>query len=220
MVAVSEVLKCVVNGKSVSDTWSWAFWIQCANPVSSGADLATLCTAWDTHANSDTTPSAYTQAAALLSTDQSITHLSMYYYSDPSQPALLSAQASRSVAGTGTFSGPLQAAMAVTLNTGQAGARHRGRVYLPVSGISYTAHAFSNGNMQTAALAVVDFMDAALSQARASDPGDASRVVVMSRKGGYTTPITGVSIDNRPDIIRARANKQAATRTSYTGPNP
>lgn len=218
--AVSDLIKCVVEGAVLADTWSFGFYIQCASPVANADDMATLVQAWDVSMSGDESPSAYAQIQKMISADSTITRIAMYFYPDPKQPALLQAEKGKNLVGTGPASEMLQQALCVTINTGRSGSRHKGRIFLPAFGRQPTAHVADQGLLDFAALAAVDTMTSALAACRAHDPGDGSRVVVYSPTGDTVTNVTTVSLDNRFDVQRRRANKQNGARTTYTGPNP
>lgn len=220
-VAIIEVVKGVVEGSTGPDTWSCGFYAQCAGAVTA-AQLDALCGAWDSDNKSEESPNAYVQIAGANAAGTSIDRISTYYY--PELPGKASEVAERAVSQDGQATGhyaPLQQAIVVTLNTNQAGRRKRGRIYTPASGVPMDAsHSIGQGEMDAVAAAWAAMMGNFLDAVRANGGGDTARIVVASVAGGYTTEVTGLSIDSRPDVVRARANKQAGHRTTYTGPNP
>lgn len=113
-------------------------------------------------------------------------------------------------AGTGGSLGPFQACMVVTLNTGLAGRRNRGRMYLPANGLSYGSTGFfgSTTYQDAADGAAVIFNEINSSY-------DSNQVCVVSQTAGVSNLVTEVVCDNRPDIQRRRADKlSTATRES------
>lgn len=112
----------------------------------------------------------------------------------------------------GTASGnlPNQVSMVASTRTGQAGRRHRGRMYLPAGGVTLTPtdSEFGTSEITNAASAVATFFSAINTQGGAPPQGP-EQVVVLSKVAGTALPVTSVIVDSRPDIQRRRANQQA-----------
>lgn len=219
--AITEVVKGVIEGSVGPDTWSCGFYAQAAGAVTA-AQVDAIAGAWDTDNKTEESPNAYTQVAGALSAETSIDRISVYYL--PTLPGKAYEVAERSVNVGGQASGhyaPLQMAICVTLESGLAGRRKRGRIYTPATGVNLDAtHSIGQGEMDAVAAAWAALIGNFLDAVRANGGGDTARIVIASTAGGYTTEVSGLSIDSRPDVIRARANKQVAHRTRYTGPNP
>lgn len=218
---LDDGIKFSVVGSFAADTFSFGFWVQCAQPLASVDQLQTIVDAMNTSMNSDESPSGWTQLDTCISSDCTWDSIDAYFYGNGAQPAEFVVNKSVTHQGTGSTNEMLQKALVVTLETGQSGRRHRGRCYMPMFGQpTGVGHIASQGTKDLAALALIDTMTAALTAVRAHGGGDGSRVVVYSGKSNAARTITTVSVDNRYDVIRARANKQVGARTSYTGPNP
>ena len=108
--------------------------------------------------------------------------------------------------GSASGSLPTQTALVVSLGTGLAGRSNRGRVYLPMVGYTLAGHYVASGDVDGLATKFTNFL-AALNDIAGTGYGFGSCVAGKSA----ATPITGVRIDNRPDIQRRRADKVVAT---------
>jgi hypothetical protein len=112
------------------------------------------------------------------------------------------------VSGTGTGTGfaPLQQCAVVSLRTGFAGRRTRGRMYVPASGAAAnTGHLYASSVATNLANSTAAFFTAVNAMANAGP------VSVLSQVGaGSINPVTEVRVDDKPDIQRRRANKFAA----------
>lgn len=110
------------------------------------------------------------------------------------------------LAGGGPATHPNQVCLVASLRTALAGRSHRGRMYLPCTGVTLQ----SNGQIDAGGVAAVaagwatGFTDWNAS-------GDNGTVVVVSSAIGAATRITAVQVDSRPDVQRRRANRQNAT---------
>lgn len=213
---LDDGIKFSLQGHFGADTFSFGFWVQCATPLASSDVLSTIVDAMNTSMNSDESPSAWTNLSSCISSDCSWDFINAYFYGNGAQPAEFVVNKSVNHAGSGGSNDMLQKALVVTLLTGQSGRRHRGRCYLPMFGQPTSAgHIASSGTVNLAALAALDTFSAALTAVRAHGGGDGSRVVVYSGKSNAARVMTSVSIDNRFDVIRARANKQGGSRLTF-----
>lgn len=112
--------------------------------------------------------------------------------------------------GTGSIRLPDQVATVVSLRTGLAGRSFRGRMYLPLNGLSLDANAqLSSSSIGLVADAAKDLVD--------DINAGGLEVVVMSATQTLTTPVTSIIVDSILDTQRRRRNKLVpaltATRT-------
>lgn len=104
---------------------------------------------------------------------------------------------------------PDQTCLVLTLRTGLSGRRNRGRMYLPFTGATVTTgNLFTN----TQVSAVVSMFGARLSAVNALS--DTATVAVISTVGTTAHPVLTVTADQRPDVQRRRANRQAVGSVS------
>lgn len=100
---------------------------------------------------------------------------------------------------------PNQVCSVVTLRSGLPGRRYRGRMYLPAQGLTLD---------QAGELPHAQVDELALTWSRLfteiNQSGDGV-VSIVSGTGSVATPVSQVTVDNRPDIQRRRANSQAIT---------
>lgn len=108
-------------------------------------------------------------------------------------------------AGVGTAHLPNQCALVTTLQTGLAGRRNRGRMYLPVTGVTVQPTAQLSIGQATE---VNNGWQTFFNDVNASDTGG---IVVVSTTGSVAHDVTGVKTDTRLDIQRRRAEQQAIT---------
>lgn len=139
----------------------------------------------------------------LLNPTDKYTKVTGYSYAAGAPTASLVSSLPLNVAGTGGGNNPNQLAIVATLRTAIPSRRTRGRMFMPATGIAVGA-----GALMTAPT------PAELAHAVASlinTQGQDIAPVVISRAGGLGTPITAVSVDNKVDTQRRRANKVVAT---------
>jgi len=121
---------------------------------------------------------------------------------------------SGSVSGSAPAQLPNQAALCVTTQTSFAGARRRGRMFLPALGPLTGSNGLFDGTI-TAALLAGLWTDM---KACATIGGETFSLIVVSTTGSDYKPMTGLKADLRPDIQRRRANRQArGTPVSVSG---
>lgn len=194
------------------EIFNWGFWLN-NTTINSEADANTLASsirdAWITNAGAD--------CRGLILNDTAYTQVRVYAYPSGGPTALYVGAATISV-GTGTStldSLPLQCAMVVSLHTGFAGRTARGRLYLPATGQTLTAHQY--GSSQVTAIAN-DF--AAFFNAVNTLTGVGSVAVVSQKGTGNTRAVTSVVVDSRVDVQRRRANSEASTSTQTSTVTP
>lgn len=218
---VANLVKLVVHGSGLGEEWAFGFYLGHCSAPASEADLTTMLDSWDTKNNTVTTPSTTTNLKNCLSPDQTVDSLSAYFYADSSAPATFLHHKVVSYAGGSSGTLPLQLAAVATLNTARSGASYRGRMYIPLTGSTPGAgHVIPTIYQDQVGNVATNLMGNALAAARAGALGDATRCVVFSRTKNSIQDVTSVSVDNKYDVQRRRAMKQASTRKTYVGPNP
>lgn len=98
---------------------------------------------------------------------------------------------------------PNQIAMCVSMRTGLAGRRARGRAYMPINYPIITPDGQFGGAMCTQ---IADDFAGMFSDWTSNHAGQVPSVV--SSAGSAHHPITTIIIDSRPDVQRRRANRQ------------
>lgn len=134
----------------------------------------------------------------LLSPDSGYDKVTVYSYPNPTGPAELSAEAALTGNGRNTSQHPDQCCVVVTLLTGKAGRRNRGRMFLPANGMPLTSHQLTLVQAQN----VADGWTALIEDTQTFAP------VVVSQVAGTANDVTSVRVDTRIDIQRRRANSQ------------
>lgn len=112
------------------------------------------------------------------------------------------------IAGTGPALMPTQSACVVSLLTNQSGRHYKGRLYVPVTGVTMTGtFKLSNGNVDTVNTFTAGLMTTLNATAVA---GAANQVIVA---GAVSSPAAVLSCrtDNEVDIQRRRADKILAS---------
>lgn len=187
-----------ISGGEIFDTSFWVEGPVIASDTAANAFALTCKNAIDTAANS--------ALRALIGSTTSYDQCRVYCYPDggPSATFIGSALFSGFI---GTATGnilPYQSCMVITLHTGFAGRRRRGRMYLPANGAVLGSHQFNGTNVSNVCTA----MAAAFTAINASGAG--TRVSVMSQVGdGLVTHVNEVAVDSKVDIQRRRAGHEA-----------
>lgn len=185
-----------------AEIFETGFWLQVAPATDALADAL----AADIVAAAGTV--ALPNLRSLIPADSSYRSVRVYSYPAGGPTAAHVGEAAIATgAGTATGSNPLQVAMVVTLLTGSAGRRNRGRMYLPATGVVMVDHMFSSARVDAAAQGVRDLLAGLGSETPPKPP------VVVSTAGSSAKPITSVRADNKPDIQRRRANKLIETHS-------
>lgn len=106
-------------------------------------------------------------------------------------------------AGSGNPLQPNQCAIVLTLRTGGAGRRRRGRMYLPCQ---TPGPLTTGGELQPSTVNnLTASWAAAFTDINASDAG---KIIVLSQVAGSFNQVSSVSMDSRQDIQRRRAKSQ------------
>lgn len=147
-----------------------------------------------------------------LSGNGAITETRVYYYPTTDGPATAVGVAAGNTVGTGAGNQPLQSSAVLSLRTGVAGRRTRGRMYWPALAIApnnfgvYSAA--TAGAMVSDAVLLLEFL-------REANPVSSNFYpAVVSKVGNLVTPVTTVSVGNVPDTQRRRRN--GLVETYYT----
>lgn len=137
-----------------------------------------------------------------LSTTGAVDRIRAYSYSSIIGPASEVGESVENIAGGSGGKNPLPTAMVVSLRTGLAGRRNRGRMYWPAVGLVVNNQG-RWGPTDTAGGA--SGAKALLNLIADTAPGVADMSpVVASRAGNYVTPVTSVSVGDVPDAQRRR----------------
>lgn len=186
----------------MGEVFAWGWWVvRGGDPGASAAVQAA-----DILADSDFR-ALITQARALASPQTAYVSLSVQRYGAGGRVDDVAQVGLGSVAGpgSGTTFHPSYTAFCVTLRDGHAGASHRNRFYIPVTGFTLT----SSGLMALAdAQGVVDVAAAYMVGGTAH---------VLSPKLGSSDVVTSVTADTKLDTQRGRNNHTAMARVSSTG---
>lgn len=193
--------RAVISGFSPSEIWEFGFGLT-GMSITSQVDADTAASA----IASTLSTTALSQLRALLtSSDQGFTGVKLYCYpTGGTKAAYIGSHGITPSAGTSSNVNPLQVAMCVTLLTGAAGRRNRGRCYLPAGGATITSgHQFDTTTTTSIATGLAAFFSALNA---ASNPG--GKVSVISQTSSAGRQVLSVAVDQRPDVQRRRANKQ------------
>jgi hypothetical protein len=107
-----------------------------------------------------------------------------------------------------------QTSMCVSLRTGLAGRRNRGRMYLPVNGLALDLDGqWTGAQVQP----IANAWALAFTDINASDTG---KIIVVSQVAGSFHQVTSCIIDTRPDVVRRRANQQTVNGRTTAAVTP
>jgi len=192
--------RAVISGHlGGGEQFAWGFWL--TSSYTSQADTQTAATTIASYFET------YAEATlkALLSSDSGYDKVTLYSYAAATGPADYVAEAPITTAvGTSTDASlPLQLACVVTLKTGQAGRRRRGRMYLPVNAKALTAHQFTQAQINAIVADTATFIQNVDNSASIS-----GNVCVMSQVVGEKVSVTELAVDSRLDVQRRRANTE------------
>jgi len=178
------------------ETFAWGFWLTAAYTTQADAQTAatTIASYFEQYAEA--------VCKGLLSADSSYNLTTLYSYSAATGPAEFVAEAPiTTAAGTSVAASlPLQLALVVTLRTGQAGRRRRGRMYLPVNSQALTAHQLTQAQIDSVLAGLQTFLQAIDNSASIS-----GNVCVMSQVVGEKVSVNEITADSRLDVQRRRA---------------
>lgn len=191
----------LVGHQGADEIFDTSFWVAGAGVPTSNADANTYASQVSAQLGGPT----LTELCTLLYTDSGYDEVRVYSYPTGGPSAsYIGTAAIGSGTGTGTSAMPLQQCMVATLRTGLAGRSHRGRMYLPASGRGLdTGHVFNSTVTSAVCTALADFLSAV------NGLGSTNNVAVVSQTLTQATTVVEVTVDQRPDIQRRRANRQS-----------
>jgi len=148
----------------------------------------------------------------LASAQATLDSVRLYYYpTGATQATLVGASTQAPVVGSGGISNPPQCALVVSLLTGFAGRKNRGRMYLPCLSDDVTAVGqLSTGRAQLVATTVANWLS--LVRTRSVTTGGNSIPIVYSETAGNSA-IASVRVDSLIDTQRRRRDKLTPTQT-------
>jgi hypothetical protein len=157
----------------------------------------------------DTLVKAFFNTAGIISQwDNTTKYSSLQAYSYPALGGAFSTSAifSTGVVGTGAGSLPTQNCLVLSLRSGRAGRRGRGRMYYPMTvGTSIgTNGQLTTTTTATFATALKTLFDAINVLTIGASP---SIVCIAGRDSGVNAPVTGVTVDTKIDTQRRRTDK-------------
>lgn len=143
----------------------------------------------------------------LITSSTTVSGVTVYSYTAAGGKAEFVAEHALSLTGlNGAQTMPDQVALCVSLLTGHAGRRNRGRIYLPVNapgtltGGQLTAQQCADQAEWVAGL--IGLWNGHLA---------GNNICVLSQVAGTSNPVTSTRVDSRFDIQRRRANRQSIT---------
>jgi hypothetical protein len=167
--------------------------------------------------------SEWAQIKAMISSDQRWDKVRLEYFNPTGGPAEFSAEATIASAdgtGTGSAYAALQTSFVCTLYTERAGAHGRGRIYWPLTGAEPPAGHLMSSTFTDAVGGASKALMRAFESAIATHGGGVANTHVYSPSTGTSSLVNRVSVDNRPDIQRRRAESLVPTHVytdAYTG---
>jgi hypothetical protein len=184
------VQRIVFGGRlGAGEVWSTGFWTTINGNSGTAAQVAAATVASGSFTN------VKRDILQLMNSSGTFDTVTVYQY----RTAAVAADDVASVSvgnapGTNTNFGPYQAACCISLRTDTGGRSGRGRMFFPAIGQSYTALGlFGNTGPQDMVTSLATFFSG-------------RDVVVVSATRGASYPVTRLTTDTRPDIIRARAD--------------
>lgn len=219
--ALPRLVKFVLSWSGAGETGQTGWYVQPQGPITHDT-LQAAATYMAGNFGNGVAGAWSATLAKWLSTDQQFTQVSVYDYPAGKSPAGDQAIATIPAAkgkGTGLMSLSLQSAACVSLHTGRPGASYRGRMYLPATGMGLTSHRFAATDLDDLAMKIGGRDDAVASNdiwglladserslaAVGTGSTGAGTCVVRSVTKGLVSPVTTVSIDDKPDTQRRRA---------------
>lgn len=176
--------------------------------------LATLLGVVNTNFTSATTPSVWTDIAALLPTSQSFDKLTAYYYATtPGQASAVANLAVSHIGSATTSLHPLQVAIVNSVHTAGAGPSRRGRQFWPAQGLSpvVSTMLLASGTTDIVAQKLANAWTQVENAVR-NVYGDPARLGVYSPTKSIFNPATSLTVDNKLDTQRRR---EASLKAQY-----
>lgn len=202
-----DAVRFSMRGKlAVTDQWNCSFWmtpVGANHAPSTAADATTLL-------NTFTTGTAWTNfRAALLAMQRPIDGIqqeALYCY--PSGGTSATAQAIKTDVGAGTGTSatlPPQICRVVTLRTDLSGRRHRGRIYLPATGMAVDSTNEQFSDSGSTLLTALEAWDSYLAELT-----EGWWLAVVSQTSTSSQVVARFSTDTVADTQRRRRNKVVA----------
>ena len=183
--------------------WQFSLWV--------GRDVTTQAGADDLAADANTAYNTGTLKNLTIASQDTFEGVSAYCYHTGGSVADFVGVAGSSSAGSTTLRNPMQVALVATLETGTPGRHGKGRIYLPcrITALG-TDGLVSTANRDSILAQVVAVVQAL----NASAPTTAVGVVSITTSAIHV--VTAVSMDQRMDIQRRRANRQSVGSRART----
>lgn len=213
----SDIMRVQVGGAIPSDTWSIGFWFEFTGLATTPtpAQMNSAANGFLSGFNTLFWNVATNPWKLKASTATNLSTSKAYLYRSGALVAS-GAASMAAVAGTGGSPMPNYVARCVTLLTNQPGRSRRGRVYLPANGDTVTA---ATGLNTTISAQLTNLASLFSTSSGAQSTGyffggsEVASFVVVSATHGYTTHITSLRADNKPDTQHGRENKLVPTIT-------
>lgn len=205
MAIPAGVVRIVLSGTLYGgEIWSTGFWMTDTG-VESNADAVSLADIiTGTLTSSDASGAVRIQAGLTWSTQTTWTKTTVYSYNAGGNHAVYIGEYDlpAAVQGVQNSGVPNQVACVVSLRTGVAGRRNRGRMYMPLTGYGFSA----SGQLHDSDVAkIAAGWAAAFTDINASDTG---KVVVVSAVGGTFQHVSQVIVDSKADTQRSRSRQE------------
>jgi hypothetical protein len=202
------------GGLPGGEIWQCGFWLAGGLPGSEAAANAQAALLWSAFANTATGHAWRMTSNTLWGNSTSLNKVTVYVYVAGGRVAdFIGIHTDTPMVGIGGTGMPDQVCQVLTLETGLSGRRRRGRMYLP----NTKGFLDSGGLVSATDVGTVSAAWKADFTAWNAAGGSAGTLVVVSQTGTSFQPVTAVSMDQRPDIQRRRANRQATgTRVHQT----
>lgn len=212
------VCRIVLYGTfGTGDIWETGFWMDDTGVTDSATATALALTIGGTLNSADASGAMRVTAANLLDDFSVWIGVRVYVYVTPGPKSTAIGEYVLPTPRVGgkVISKPNQVALCMTLRTALAGRRHRGRMYLPATGVDIDTQdgQVSQANLNTVLTSwVTAFSDI--------NDSDAGRIVVVSTQGSAATPVSSLTIDSKLDIQRRRANRETILRRANGNVTP
>lgn len=185
-----------------AEEFNWSLWWRVVTPITTNAELETFLdhihSAWNSHMS---------HLQANIGLDDGYDSIAGYYYAGGGSTAAFVANVNHSYNGqAATNTVPYYTALVVTLLTGHAGRKYRGRIYVPCCNpaMNSTNHQFDQGVVDDIVQDIHDAIEASTLVAELPEP------VVVSSVGTFANTIKSIRGDTKPDVQRRRVNKTTA----------
>ena len=204
------LVKIVLGGDMPGgEIWESGFWMS-GTGVDSEATANALALVIDgTLTATDSSGALNDYATTVWSAQVTFRYTRVYAYTGGTTAAYIGVyERTTPLTGGGNPGMPNQTCSVVSLRTGGAGRRRRGRMYLPVNAPGPLT---ATGELQASTV-----RNLSTSWATAfSDIGSSSagKIIVLSQVGGSDAQVTNVIVSSRLDVQRRRANQQSVDET-------